>query len=135
MSPTEETADVSQGSKAAGSGSDVQPASKGTRTQKHRKAEDYTKMFDLGINRILQTKDTRQQDDRAAAMLIPRANLREVRRELKEYHDNFVSQRLRFFEERTDMEAMVDKIIVANRFGQFGARRMQVAGVEFEEDS
>jgi hypothetical protein len=45
-----------------------------------------------------------------------------------------VRQEANFAAARGDVGAQVDRLIVARRYGDFGARRMNVAGIDFDED-
>mmetsp|Transcript_42208 Transcript_42208/g.103430 ORF Transcript_42208/g.103430 Transcript_42208/m.103430 type:complete len:803 (-) Transcript_42208:132-2540(-) len=67
----------------------------------------------------------------AAFVASSRSNLREVRRELKDFADSFVQQELRFDQDRRDIGASVDRLIAKRRFGEFEARKILIAGKDF----
>lgn len=66
------------------------------------------------------------------AAMNKRVNLREVRRELGAFTDKFVADEIQFDDLRQDVGSSVDRLIAARRFGEFGARKMQIAGMDFE---
>ena len=60
-----------------------------------------------------------------------RPNLREVRRELSTFTETFVASEIEFDSRRKDVGHSIDKLIARRRFGEFGARKVLIAGMDF----
>eukprot|EP00960_Hanusia_phi_P076092 768514-Hanusia_phi.AAC.5 len=56
LSPSDDVGDANQGSKPVSTAADVPSVSRSIRTQSHRRIDNFSKMFDLGINHILLAK-------------------------------------------------------------------------------